>query len=137
MKFSKNVSSSRHNARRAYFTAPSHVRRVLMSAPLSKELKEKHHVNALPIRKDDEVLVTRGSFKGRDGKVTEVYRKKYVIHIDKATREKPNGQTVSVGIHPSNVVITKLKMDHNREAILARRDASKQKKVAEKDVTMA
>ena len=28
-----------------------------------------------------EVTVVRGSYKGRDGKVTQVYRKKYVIHL--------------------------------------------------------
>ena len=33
-----------------------------------------------------------------------VYRKKYVIHIDKITRTKANGSTVHIGIHPSNVI---------------------------------
>ncbi len=37
------------------------------------------------------------------GKVIRVYRKKYVVHIDKVTREKANGATVHVGIHPSKV----------------------------------
>lgn len=45
----------------------------------------------MPIRKDDEVMVVRGLFKNREGKVTAVYRKKYVIHIDRITREKANG----------------------------------------------
>lgn len=45
----------------------------------------------MPIRKEDEVEIVRGTFKGRDGKVTDVYRKKYVIHIEKVTREKANG----------------------------------------------
>jgi large subunit ribosomal protein L26e len=48
-------------------------------------------VKAVPIRKDDEVQVVRGSYKGRDGKVIQVYRKKWVIHIEKLTREKANG----------------------------------------------
>merc|ERR1711924_358894 len=38
------------------------------------------------------------------GKVIQVYRKKYVIHIERVTREKSNGSTVNVGIHPSNVM---------------------------------
>ena len=45
----------------------------------------------MPIRKDDEVQIVRGTFKGRDGKVTQVYRKKYIIHIERITREKNNG----------------------------------------------
>ncbi len=45
----------------------------------------------MPIRKDDEVQVTRGTYKGREGKVIQVYRRKWVIHIEKLTREKANG----------------------------------------------
>ena len=69
----------------------------------------------MPIRKDDEVTVVRGSFKGREGKVVQVYRKKWVIHIERITREKVNGATVNVGVDPSKVVITKLKLDKDRK----------------------
>ena len=77
-------------------------------------------MRAIPIRKDDEVLITRGSNKGREGKVTSVYRLKYVIHVERVSREKSNGQSVPVGIAPSKVVITKLKLDKDRENILER-----------------
>ena len=40
-------------------------------------------------------------------------------------REKVNGTTVQVGIHPSNCVITKLKLDKDRNAMLARRAAGR------------
>jgi large subunit ribosomal protein L26e len=76
----------------------------------------------LPIRKDDEVQVVRGHFKQREGKVTAVYRRKYVIHVERCTRDKANQQTVNVGIDPSNVVITKIKMDKSRKAILDRKN---------------
>ena len=33
----------------------------------------------------------------------QVYRKKWVLHIERIQREKANGATVSVGIHPSKV----------------------------------
>lgn len=49
------------------------------------------------------MTVTRGHFKGNSGRVMRVYRKKYVIHIDKITREKANGTTVHLGVHPSKV----------------------------------
>ena len=97
-----------------------------MSAALSSDLKEKHSVNAMPIRKDDEVTVVRGTFKGREGKVVQVWRKKYVIHIERITREKANGATVNVGIHPSNCEITKLKLDKDRKKILERKDRTSQ-----------
>jgi len=48
--------------------------------------------------------VVRGHYKGQQvGKVVQVYRKKYVIHIERIQREKVNGATVNVGIHPSKV----------------------------------
>lgn len=123
MKYSANVSSSRRKSRKAHFTAPSSLRRKIMSAPLSKELRQKYNVRSMPIRKDDEVAVVRGAFKLQEGKVTQVYRKKYVIHIDRVTKEKANGaQTVPVGIHPSKVIITKLKLDKDRKALLERKN---------------
>ncbi|EPY25873.1 large subunit ribosomal protein L26e [Strigomonas culicis] len=117
-------SVSRRKARRAHFQAPSHVRRILMSAPLSKELRAKYNVRSMPVRKDDEVVVKRGSFKGREGKVTACYRLKWVIHVDKVNREKANGNTVPVGLNASNVEITKLKLSNHRKAILERKDRS-------------
>merc|ERR1711904_296583 len=125
MKFSPNVSSSRRKSRNAHFNAPSSVRRKIMSVPLNKELRSRYHVKSMPIRKDDEVIVVRGNHRGREGKVIQVYRKKYVIHIERVTREKSNGSTVNVGIHPSNVSITKLKLDKDRRAILDRKDTTK------------
>lgn len=44
----------------------------------------------------------------------QVYRKKWVIHVERVHREKGNGQTVMIGINPSNVVITSLKIDKDR-----------------------
>merc|ERR1711939_1110644 len=126
MKFNPAVASSRRKSRKAHFTAPSSVRRKIMSAHLNKELSHKHHVKSMPIRKDDEVIVVRGSHRGREGKVIQVYRKKYVIPIERVTREKSNGSTVNVGIHPSNVMITKLKLDKDRRAILERKDTTKE-----------
>lgn len=125
MKQNNSVSSSRRKARKAYFTAPSSVRRKLMSSHLSKELKEKHGVRAMPIRRGDEVIVVRGQNKTHTGKVLAVYRKKYCIHIERYTKEKSNGQTVPVPVHPSNVFITKLKMNEDRKNLLERKAASR------------
>lgn len=104
-----------------------------MTAPLSKELKQKYNVRNIPIRKDDEVQVcptfnaidlskyekmyfyvscllqvVRGHYKGQQvGKVIQCYRKKFMIYIERIQREKANGATVPVGIHPSKVSILK------------------------------
>ena len=47
-------------------------------------------VRAVPIRKDDEVLIKRGKFNTQEGKVMAVYRKKFVIHVERMTKEKAN-----------------------------------------------
>ena len=58
------------------------------------------------------------------------------------TREKDSGATVQVGIHPSKCVITKLKLDKDRKAILERKNretksAKGKGKFSEQDVAMA
>ncbi|XP_071793228.1 large ribosomal subunit protein uL24-like [Asterias amurensis] len=126
MKRNPFVSSSRRKNRKRHFNAPSHIRRKLMSSPLSKDLRTKHSVRSMPIRKDDEVQVSRGHYKGQQvGKVVQVYRKKFVIYIERIQREKANGAQVFVGIHPSKVVIVKLKMDKDRKRLLERKAASR------------
>ncbi|KAF9621198.1 hypothetical protein IFM89_016692 [Coptis chinensis] len=131
MKFNPRVTSSRRKNRKAHFTAPSSVRRVLMSAPLSTDLRTKYNVRSVPVRKDDEVQVVRGTYKGREGKVVQVYRRKWVIHIERITREKVNGQTVNVGVNPSKVVVTKLRLDKDRKSLLERK--AKGRAAADKD----
>lgn len=57
MKLNPFVTSSRRKNRKRHFNAPSHIRRKIMSSPLSKELRQKYNVRSMPIRKDDEVQV--------------------------------------------------------------------------------
>ena len=76
-------------------------------------------------------MVVRGHFKGQQtGKVVNVHRRKFVVHVERMQREKVNGSTVQVGIHPSNCVITKLKLDKDRTAMLTKRAASKEANAA-------
>ncbi|CEG35129.1 wee protein kinase [Plasmopara halstedii] len=141
MKFNSTVSSSRRKSRKAHFGAHSTQRRVLMSAPLSKDLQNKYNVHSLPIRKEDEVLIVRGSQKSREGRVIAVYRKKFVIHVERVVREKSNGASVPIGIDASKVVITKLKLDKDRKKILERKNRAvsetEKGKFTEQDVAMA
>lgn len=87
MKYSAAVTSSRRKNRKAHFSAHSEARRKLMGAPLSKELRARHKVRSMPVRKDDEVLIVRGMYKTREGKITACFRKKMVVvsHLVSAT----------------------------------------------------
>jgi ribosomal protein uL24 len=93
----------------------------MMSAQLSKELAKKYLTRSIPVRSGDTVMVVRGPNKNREGKVTECYRRKWCIHIEKLVKEKMNGQQAKIPIHPSNVKVTNLRLDKNRKALLARK----------------
>ena len=51
----------------------------------------------MPVVKGDKVKILRGTYKGKEGKVTEVYRKKWVIHVEGINRDKVNGSSAKVG----------------------------------------
>lgn len=100
------------------------------SARLSPDLAEEHSIRSIPIRKGDTVTVMRGSFRDVEGKVTRISRKKTVIFIEGITREKADGNTIFLPIHPSKVMIIKLNLDDDwRKDILTRREAKFPKKL--------
>ena len=68
-----------------------------------------------------------GNSKGKKGKVLQVYRRKWALHVDKITKEKANGTQVQIPLHPSNCQIINLKLDKDRKKLLEK------KKVAEKE----
>ena len=72
MKFNPFVTSDWSKNHKRHFNAPSHVRRKIMSSPLSNELRQKYNVRSMPILKDDEVQVFRGHFA--DTKVSKLAR---------------------------------------------------------------
>ncbi len=118
----KPITMKPSKQRRRLYQAPSHERRKAFSAPLSSELKEKYGARSFSIKKGDSVRILRGDFKGLEGKVVEVDRKKYQIHVEGITREKVDGSTVFVPIHPSKVMITSLNLDDKwRKRALGRR----------------
>jgi len=116
------ISAKPSKQRKRLYAAPLHKRHKLFSAPLSPELKKSHNVNAVPVRAGDTVRIMRGDHKGFEGKVTRVDRKKYRVFIEGVTREKVDGTTIFVPLHPSKVIITGLNLDDKwRKKILERK----------------
>jgi len=108
--------------RKMLFQAPDHVRHKHFAAPLSPELRASRGVRALPVRSEDTVRIMRGDHKGLEGKVTRIDRKKYRIYVEGLTREKVDGTTISVPIHPSKVMITNLNLEDKwRKQVLERK----------------
>ena len=121
--------------RKMLYQAPDHIRYRLFAAPLSSELRASHGVKALPVRSGDSVRIMRGDQKGFEGKITRIDRKKYRIYVEGLTREKVDGTTIFVPMHPSKVMITRLNLDDKwRKKILERKKVARRKveEVAEK-----
>ncbi|MCL5788496.1 MAG: 50S ribosomal protein L24 [Candidatus Marsarchaeota archaeon] len=96
-----------------------------MACPLSKDLKAKLKVRSLPVRTGDNVRVVCGGFKTRSGRVSRVNVKRRLVFIEGITGKAQKGKTKMIGIHVSNVVITKLDLsDKRRRAILERKGAA-------------
>ncbi|MFX1518413.1 MAG: 50S ribosomal protein L24 [Promethearchaeota archaeon] len=113
--------------RKALFKAPLHHRQKLISSHLSIELREELGIRSLPVRKGDTVIIMRGALRDVEGKVTEVNLKKLQVFVDGATRDKADGTTVNIPIHPSNLMIIKLDLkDKQRKAILERKATRKE-----------
>ena len=91
--------------RKALYTAPLHIRRKIMSANLSKDLRADIGKRSLPIRVGDKVQVVRGDFKGHEGKVESIDAKRYKVTVEGVTLSKPDGNAVLLPIHPSNFMI--------------------------------
>lgn len=130
--------------RKKLFNAPAHQRHKLMAAPLSPELLAQRGIKALPVRKGDTVRILRGDHKGFEGKVSRVDLKHYRVFLEGLTREKVDGSTVFVALHPSKVMIKNLNLDDKvRKAVLERKKpiikkgakAKKPKKAVEKETT--
>ena len=116
------LSRQPRKQRKAYYNAPLHVRQKLVSAPLSRELREKYGVKTLPVRKGDKVRVMRGDFKGHEGKVVRVDLKRVRVYIDGVTIKKADGTPVFRPIHPSNLLIVELDLkDEWRRKLIERR----------------
>ena len=100
--------------RKALYTAPLHIRRKIMSANLSKDLRADLGKRSLPIRVGDKVQVVRGDFKGHEGKVESIDAKRYKVTVEGVTLSKPDGNAVLLPIHPSNLMIIEADLKDER-----------------------
>lgn len=129
-KFSTHwLSSTKARKQRKYIAnAPLHIKHKFLNALLSKALKEKYKRKSLPLRKGDEVLIMRGSFKNKKTKVSSINLKKTRILLENIYRTKKDGSKVNVYFHPSKLQIQELNLeDRHRLAII---DRKKEKSVS-------
>ncbi len=120
--------------RKRIYQAPITERYRRFSAPLSSKLKESQGTSSVQLRKGDTVMIMRGDRKGSEGKITQIDRKNYRIFVDGANREKVDGTTIPVPIHPSKVMITRLNLDDKwRKKAMERKVAVIKAEVSKKE----
>jgi len=122
----QKTKSPSKNRKRMY-QAPNHQRNKFFNAKLISDLQEELGIKRLSIRKGDHVMVIKGEFKGVEGKVIDVDRKKLFIYIDGVQIEKAGGASYNRPIRPWDVIITKvnLKKDKYRRKIIERKQKIK------------
>jgi len=128
------ASAKPRKQRKALYTMPHHLRHKLLTAPLSRELREKYGFRNLPVRTGDRVRVMRGDYKGIEGKVIRVDRERGRVYIDTVTRKKVDGSTVNVPIHASKVMIVELDLsDRWRKRIIERKMRAREEMMKRKE----
>jgi large subunit ribosomal protein L24 len=134
-KFSKHWIGSKQPRKQRKYRAnvPNHLKHKLMSANLSKELRTKHGKRNFPIRKEDNVRIMKGEFKGKVGKIDVIDTKKLRVGIAGINRTKKDGGKVAVWFDASNLQIKELYLeDKQRKKALERKANTKVEVKAEK-----
>jgi large subunit ribosomal protein L24 len=104
------VSSKARTQRKAQANASAHVKRKMLSAHLSDDLRAKYGKRTARVCRGDTVIVVRGNadIRNIEGKVVNVYTKTGRVAIEGVTIKQADGTEAERPIHASNLVITKL-----------------------------
>ena len=135
-KFSKHWKESKQprKQRKYLANAPLHIKRKLLSANLSKDLRKKYNKRNIPVVKGDTVKIMRGKFKDKTGKITEVNTGTSKIKIEGIMVKKQDGSKANIKMQPSNVQIIELnlndkkRMKTNKEETNKKTEAKEDKK---------
>ncbi len=101
------MSSIKPKKQRKMLEEPNYRKRQIR-APLSKDLRSKYGKRTVSLRKGDTVQITRGDYKGHEGKVSSVDASAMRITVEGVNAKKMDGTTIPVMIPPSKVMVTKL-----------------------------
>ncbi len=116
--FSEHWNSSKNPSKQRRYrkNAPLHIKHRLLSAHLSKELRNTYKIRSFPLRTGDTVMIMRGKFKGMEGKVEKIYMKQLKVSVDTAKITTKKGTKVPLKIRPSALLIKELNLSDNRRA---------------------
>lgn len=115
-------SAQRRKQRKYRANAPLHIRKDFVKAHLAKDLIQKHKKRSAGVRTGDKVIVSRGQYKGKSGKVERVSVKKTRVYITGIDITKKDGSKYLIPIQPSNVIITELNMEDKKRSMKFKSD---------------
>ena len=120
------VSSKARVQRYNQANAPLHVKRKMLSAHLSDDLRKEYGKRSARVCKGDTVTIARGNedIRGLEGKVIAVDTQTGRVAVEGVTINKADGSAEVRPIHASNLVIVKLNLDDAwRKEALSRKEA--------------
>jgi large subunit ribosomal protein L24 len=122
-------SGQARKQRKYLANAPLHLRRKMLSSHLSKDLRQKFGRRSFPLRKNDNVKIMSGEFKGKTGKVSVIDLKNLRIAIEGVQITKKDGSKVNAWFSPSKLMITELNLDDKKrlESIKKGKETEKEK----------
>jgi len=94
--------------------APLHLKYKMLAAHLSKDLIKTYKKRSMPLRKGDNIKVARGTFKGKQGRISTVNTKKTIVYIEGIQKTRKDGTKVNMPFHPSNLIITELNLEDKK-----------------------
>ena len=68
----------------------------------------------MKVKKGDKVKVLRGQFKGKSGKIERIDVNREKIYVSGVEITKKEGSKTFYPIHPSNLLISELKLDDKK-----------------------
>ena len=123
-KFSTKWKSSKQPRKQRKYTynAPLHLKRKLLSAHLSKELRDQYKKRSMVLKKGDKVKVLVGKFKGKTGRIDSIDIRKIRVKIRGMEIVKKDGTKITQSLNPSNLEILELNLEDNkRKKIIERK----------------
>lgn len=106
-----NSSTNPSKQRKYRQNAPLHVKDNLISANVSKELREELGTRNVKIRAGDRARVMRGDDSGSEGIINKIDREEEVVYIDGINNERNDGSKQQKALRPSNLQIVALNVE--------------------------
>lgn len=109
------ASKQPRKQRKYVANAPLHIKRKTMKVNLAKDLRKSQSKRSVVLRKGDTVLVKRGKFKGKKGKVLSVKLKLSRVEVEGIQVKKQDGSKTNVGLKPWNLQIVTLNVEERKK----------------------